>query len=77
MKHAPFALAVEGGGDQFTVTDGAPRLSWKVARDTPAQSQYELEARIDGSPANPPMLLSTRRRFATWPWAELRSRSRC
>ena len=76
MTHAPFALTAESGGDQFTVTGVAPRLSWKVAADTPAESHYELEARIDGSPAEPATRLSTSRRFATWPWGELRSAQR-
>ena len=48
---APFALTVDSGGDQFTVTGAAPRLSWKISPEAPRRVGHELEALIDGVPA--------------------------
>lgn len=76
-RHAlrsPVDLTVDSGGDQFLVTGGSPRLSWKISPDAPADSLHELEARIDGSalPARP----SGGHRFVAWPWAALSSGQR-
>jgi alpha-L-rhamnosidase len=73
---APFALTAEGGGDQFTVTGAAPRLSWKFSPDAPAAVRHELEALLDGVPAAPASRMVTLHRFVVWPWGELRSRQR-
>ncbi|WP_457100854.1 family 78 glycoside hydrolase catalytic domain [Microbacterium sp. P5_E9] len=74
--HAPFALTADGGGDQFIVTGGAPRLSFKVSPAAPAESLNELEARIDGSSPVPATQLSTSHRFVAWPWGALKSGQR-
>ena len=76
MAPTPFDLTIDSGGDQFIVTGGTPRLSWKVSSDTPAESLYEIEALIDGTSVVPATHLSTSHRFVTWPWGELRSGQR-
>lgn len=76
MLKSPFALTVDHGGDQFTVTGAAPRLSWKFSPEAQGEVRHEIEARIDGLPAAPLPRLSTSHRFVAWPWAELHSGQR-
>ncbi|MGO4248951.1 family 78 glycoside hydrolase catalytic domain [Paenarthrobacter sp. RAF54_2] len=73
MGEAPYDLIVDSGGDQFSVTGPAPRLSWKIPADV-AATAYELEATVDGV-AQPTSTTATRL-HVSWPWQELRSRQR-
>ena len=68
----PFDLTIDSGGDQFAVTGVDPRLSWRLSSD---ESDFELEARIDGSVLPGPRRV-TGHRFVEWPWAPLRSGQR-
>ncbi|PFG43020.1 alpha-L-rhamnosidase [Isoptericola jiangsuensis] len=70
VRNAPCSLAVDGGGDEFTVTGARPRLSFTSDDSSP----HVLEASIDG--AAPETAELTGHRFVEWPFAPLRSTSR-
>ncbi|MDR6907137.1 alpha-L-rhamnosidase [Agromyces sp. 3263] len=74
MRTAPYALAVDSGGDGFTVTRPSPRLSWKDPVDRDIRSAYLVEAEIDG--AEPIAAGATGRRLVRWPFGALDSGQR-
>lgn len=74
MRTAPHDLVVDHGGDGFTVTGAAPRLSWKDPEHRDIRFAYVVEAVID---ADDPVATETAgRRLVAWPFAELRSGQR-
>lgn len=72
LPTSPYALSVDSGGDEFTVTGARPRLSWKNPDATALRNV--VEARIDD--ADPVTAEVTGHRFVEWPFGELRSGSR-
>ncbi|UUU26398.1 glycoside hydrolase family 78 protein [Streptomyces sp. DSM 40750] len=73
MSNAPYDLCIDSGGDQFTVSGPAPRLSWKPPSDAERPTGYELECTVDGEAQPAVRAASGRHRFLPWPWAALRS----
>ncbi|GCB42788.1 family 78 glycoside hydrolase catalytic domain [Streptomyces sp. NL15-2K] len=73
MNNAPYDLRIDSGGDQFTVSGPAPRLSWKPPSDAGFPASYELECTVDGEAQPAVRAASGRHRFLPWPWAALRS----
>ncbi|TDO47144.1 alpha-L-rhamnosidase [Kribbella sp. VKM Ac-2527] len=73
MSGAPDRLRIDSGGDQFTVSGAAPRLSWRIPRAFTGQSAYELEATVDGTPLARVARTSKEHLFIAWPWAPRRS----
>ncbi|WP_159599610.1 family 78 glycoside hydrolase catalytic domain [Agromyces humi] len=71
MLTAPSELAVDAGGDGFTVTGATPRLSWKDPVDRDIRTAYVVEAVIDD--AEPLVAEVTGRRLVDWPFQALRS----
>ena len=69
---APYALAVDAGGDSFPVTGPTPRLSWKV---TAVQEAYEVTADVDGVVLSD-TVESGGHLYVNWPWAPLSSGQR-
>ncbi|WP_329224256.1 family 78 glycoside hydrolase catalytic domain [Streptomyces canus] len=73
MNNAPYDLRIDSGGDQFTVSGPAPRLSWKPPSDAGGPTGYELQCTIDGHAQPAVRAASGRHRFLPWPWSALRS----
>ncbi len=71
LPDAPYALTIDAGGDDFTVTSAAPRLSWKCHDGT---QEAVVEATIDG--ADPVTAEVAGHRFVAWPFGALHSGSR-
>jgi alpha-L-rhamnosidase len=65
----PTGLRIDAGGDQFPVSERAPRLSWLPASGGGA---YEVAATIGG--VEQPIVEVSGHRLHEWPWRELRSR---
>ncbi|MFJ9173985.1 family 78 glycoside hydrolase catalytic domain [Streptomyces sp. NPDC102360] len=73
MNNAPYDLHIDSGGDQFTVSGSAPRLSWKPPLEAHHPTDYVLECLVDGE-AQPTATASLGQHlFLPWPWASLRS----
>lgn len=69
----PDQLRVHSGGDQFTVTDARPRLSWQLPGVADIGGDAELEASVDGS-VQRTMVTGGAHLFVPWPFPPLRSR---
>ncbi|KQZ08328.1 alpha-L-rhamnosidase [Agromyces sp. Root1464] len=74
MRSAPYDLGVDSGGDGFTVTGPAPRLSWKDPVDRDIRSAYLVESMIGR--AEPIAAEVTGRRLVAWPFEALGSGQR-
>jgi alpha-L-rhamnosidase len=72
---APFDLSIDAGGDQFPVSGGAPRLSWKDSHSH-GSAGFDLEAVVDGTLLPTLATASADHLYVTWPWRPLRSRER-
>ncbi|CAM5400518.1 hypothetical protein SALBM311S_09048 [Streptomyces alboniger] len=73
MSNAPYDLRIDSGGDQFTVSGPAPRLSWKPPSDAGHAVGHELECTVDGDPQPAVTTAPGTHRFLPWPWTALRS----
>ncbi|MBA4863017.1 family 78 glycoside hydrolase catalytic domain [Streptomyces sp. PSKA54] len=73
MNNAPYDLRIDSGGDQFTVSGPAPRLSWKPPSDAGRPTGYELECTVADEAQPAVQVAPGRHRFLPWPWAALRS----
>jgi alpha-L-rhamnosidase len=66
----PTGLRIDAGGDQFPVSDEAPRLSWLPASG--GDGAYQLAATIDG--VEQALVDVSAHLLHAWPWRQLRSR---
>ena len=76
MSQAPFALAIDGGGDHFPVAGSAPRLSWKVPGARTDWTGSELEYSVNGGSALQAPVAGAVHRFVRWPAEPLPSAAR-
>lgn len=75
MTAAPRALIVDSGGDQFPVTELAPRLSWQLPPEAGTPSGHEVEWCINDA-ATGITELGPEHLFVSWPGPVLASRQR-
>ncbi|MCS3442499.1 glycoside hydrolase family 78 protein [Microbacterium phyllosphaerae] len=73
---APYDLRIDSGGDEFTVSEGAPRLSFTVPMGAGAETGFELEAIVDGERQPSVSLETGAHLFIEWPWLALSSGQR-
>ncbi|MGH8954525.1 MAG: family 78 glycoside hydrolase catalytic domain [Microbacterium sp.] len=73
---APYDLRIDSGGDEFTVSEGAPRLSFTVPMGAGAETGFELEAIVDGERQPSVSLAADTHLFVEWPWLPLSSGQR-
>jgi alpha-L-rhamnosidase len=73
MTDAPYDLRIDSGGDQFPVSAGAPRLSWKLPPRSGPQLGFDLEAAIGGVPQPAVSTPSALHLYVAWPWPDLTS----
>lgn len=73
---APYDLRIDSGGDEFTVSEATPRLSFTVPIGAGAETGFELEAVVDGERQAPVSLESGAHLFIEWPWRPLSSGQR-
>lgn len=73
---APYDLRIDSGGDEFTVSEGAPRLSFTVPMGAGAETGFELEAIVDGERRALVPLAADAHLFVEWPWLPLSSGQR-
>lgn len=73
---APYDLRIDSGGDEFTVSDATPRLSFTAPIGAGAETGFELEAVVDGERQAPVSLESGAHLFIEWPWRPLSSGQR-
>ncbi|WP_219860805.1 family 78 glycoside hydrolase catalytic domain [Microbacterium sp. MYb45] len=73
---APYDLRIDSGGDEFTVSEGAPRLSFTVPVAAAAWTGFELEAIVDGERRALVPLGADAHLFIDWPWVPLSSGQR-
>src|SRR5699024_2472257 len=68
----PAGLTVHSGGDEFTVTDARPRLSWRLPGAGVGAAEAELEVHI-GDTARSTIVPGGDHLFLPWPFAPRRS----
>lgn len=73
---AAWGLAIDSGGDEFSVSGTTPRLSWRLPADLVVQSRYELEFVVDGARDGSGPVASVQHLFVPWPGPALSSRQR-
>lgn len=72
LPTSPYALSVDSGGDDFTVTGSRPRLSWRPPAG--GDDTFIVEATIDS--ADPVTARVLGHRFVDWPFGPLGSGDR-
>lgn len=72
---APYDLRIDSGGDEFTVCEASPRLSFTVPVGA-AWTGFELEAIVDGERRALVPLAADTHLFVEWPWLPLSSGQR-
>ncbi|MBC6495684.1 family 78 glycoside hydrolase catalytic domain [Microbacterium sp. 4-7] len=72
---APYDLRIDSGGDEFTVCEASPRLSFTVPVGA-AWTGFELEAIVDGERRAQVPLAADTHLFVEWPWLPLSSGQR-
>ncbi|MFJ9180561.1 family 78 glycoside hydrolase catalytic domain [Streptomyces sp. NPDC102360] len=68
---APYALAIDFGGDHVPVSGSSPRLSWNPPVGTQADAAYEVEIRAGDRPSLTAVVSS--HLYVAWPAAPLSS----
>ena len=73
---APYDLRIDSGGDDFTVSEATPRLSFTVPVEAETSNGFELEAIVDGERRARVPLDAGSPLFVEWPWVPLTSGQR-
>lgn len=73
---APYDLRIDSGGDEFTVSEATPRLSFTVPMGAGAETGFELEAVVDGEQRSSVPFGAGEHLFIEWPWLPLSSGQR-
>lgn len=73
---APYDLRIDSGGDEFTVSEATPRLSFAVPMGAGVETGFELEAVVDGELRSSVPFGAGEHLFIEWPWLPLSSGQR-
>lgn len=73
LASTPFDLRIDSGGDDFTVSEATPRLSFTVPVEAETSNGFELEAIVDGEGRARVPLDTGSPLFVEWPWVPLTS----